>query len=139
MIESQTDIFDGEAIFADRWIVRLQIQGEYTHAQLVEFAGFFRLAIDAHINKDAIIRMAIGEKRIPDAIIQVGESRKALRFVVYNIDERIRAETVMKRLNRTCDFFSIKHKSLKLQCKPAPKIITPDVIKVFPRKASCLT
>ena len=126
----QRDYLHGEHINQDWWIVKLEIQGDYTIDRIKEFAGHMNLVTKKYANSDAIIRIAHGVKHKPDCVIHMNQARRCLRFFVYNISKRECALTVMEALRKTCEFFSIEHKNLILRPKPALKIITPDRIEV---------
>ncbi len=127
---SQRDYWNGEHINQDWWIVKLEVQGDYNKAQILEFARNMNVVVRKYANPDAIIRSSHGVKHRSDCVIHLDTARRCLRFFVYNIHKRQTALIVQEALRKTCDFFNLQHRNLILRPKPAPMVITPDRIEV---------
>ncbi len=127
---AQRDYLNGEHIFHDWWIVKLEVQGDYTKDQIIEFARNMNVVVRKYAGNEVIIRSSHGVKHKSDSVIHLNLARRCLRFFVYNICTRNKAQAVYEVLHKTCVFFNLDRKKLILRPKPAPIIITPERIEV---------
>ena len=126
----QRDYMNGEHINQDVWIVKLEVQGDWSENRVKELAGYMNRAVKKHIRPDTIIRISHGQKQKADSIINIGTKRRALRFFVYNIADRLRAESINYALSKTCQFFGLKNNKLVMRPKPETTIVTPNRIEL---------
>ena len=136
MVDLQKDFFDGNLVTQDCWIVRLEVQGEYSAKQVREFAGYLNIAVKRLLPVGAIVRIAEGKKRSPDKIIPMQISRRCLRFRVYNIKKKHTAFMIREALHRACNFLHVTYSFLEMQVKPPRVVITPDQIRSGPKNSA---
>ena len=129
MVDFQQDFLKGEPITQDVWIVKLEIQGNYTETRLIEIAGLLRVVAKKY-GPDSLLRMTMGHKKGSDKIIDSDEKRRCLRFFVYNIDKLEAAKSMRDKLELACNFLGIKHRFIELRPKPATIYITPDRVRI---------
>ena len=123
MITLQRDVVLGEPVTHDKWILRLKVLGEFSQDRVNHLAGSFKVVSDKYADDEAILRMASGS--LKDKL-----TCDRMRFAVYNISGRERAEVLQKAVVRFCEYFNLNDYKLELKPKPAPTIIKPDVLNV---------